>query len=70
VYYTDGLTDAENPQGEAYGEQRLAQAIQRHAGKLTAVELRDAIIQDVVKFCDGTPPFDDLTMLVVRYTGS
>lgn len=70
VYYTDGLTDAENPQGEPYGEQRLAQAIQRHAGKLNAIELRDAIIQDVTKFCDGTPPFDDLTMLVVRYMGS
>lgn len=67
VYYTDGLTEAENPRQEAYGEDRLAQVLLANAGK-SAHELRDIIIQDVEYFCEGMPPFDDVTMLVVRYT--
>lgn len=68
VYYTDGLTDAENPQGLPYGEHRLAEAVLTHAG-LDAIALRDAILNDVEKFCAGQAPFDDLTMLVVKFLG-
>jgi sigma-B regulation protein RsbU (phosphoserine phosphatase) len=68
VYYTDGLTEAENPQGEAYGEERLAQVISQ-SGEMTANEIREVILQDVYRFCDGRAPFDDLTMLIVRFIG-
>jgi sigma-B regulation protein RsbU (phosphoserine phosphatase) len=68
VYYTDGLTEAENPQGEPYGEDRLAQVLQS-VGQTSALEIRDAILRDVEIFCAGQLPFDDLTMMVVRYTG-
>ncbi len=68
VYYTDGLTDAENPQGEPYGETRLAHAVTQCKG-LSAIEIRDFILRDVERFCAGQVPFDDLTMLIVRYTG-
>lgn len=68
VYYTDGLTDAENPQGEPYGEARLSQAVAQ-CTRLSASEIRDFILQDVERFCAGQTPFDDLTMLIVRYTG-
>jgi phosphoserine phosphatase RsbU/P len=68
VYYTDGLTDAENPEGEAFGETRLMDSVLRHANK-SADDIRDFILRDVEAFCAGNPPFDDLTMLVVRYQG-
>jgi sigma-B regulation protein RsbU (phosphoserine phosphatase) len=68
VYYTDGLTDAENPEGVPYGETRLATCVQQCA-TLGASDIRVEILKDVEKFCAGNPPFDDLTMLVVRYTG-
>jgi len=68
VYYTDGLTEAENPVGEPYGEDRLSVAIKRLHME-SAHDIRDHILQDVDVFCDGNPPFDDITMLVVRYTG-
>lgn len=68
VYYTDGLTEAENLSGEPYGEDRLAQAVQSVATK-SAREILDAILADVDVFSEGNPPFDDMTMLVVRYTG-
>lgn len=68
VYYTDGLTDAENPQGLPYGEHRLAQAVLANVER-DAMGLRDAILEDVARFCAGQAPFDDLTMLVVKYLG-
>jgi len=68
VYYTDGLTEAENPAGEPYGEDRLSEAMKKVAGE-SALTIRDYILKDVDVFCDGNPPFDDITMLVVRYTG-
>lgn len=68
VYYTDGLTEAENPQQEAYGEKRLSQVILEH-GYLTANELLLNLVNDVEAFCDGEPPFDDMTIVIVRYTG-
>lgn len=67
VYYTDGLTEAENPQADQYGEDRLAAALIQYA-KLSPIEIRDAILRDVEVFCAGQPPFDDLTMLVVKYS--
>jgi sigma-B regulation protein RsbU (phosphoserine phosphatase) len=68
VFYTDGLTDAENPSGENFGESRLAQAVLQVAG-LSAEATLNYIIDQVEVFGEGIPPFDDLTLVVVRYTG-
>jgi sigma-B regulation protein RsbU (phosphoserine phosphatase) len=68
VYYTDGLTDAENPAKEPYGEARLAQAVLEAAGE-SAETVMNHIIASVEAFGEGVPPFDDLTLMVVRYTG-
>lgn len=68
VYYTDGLSEAENPEKDYYGEERLAQALIAMGGR-SADEVSKYILQDVAKFCNGQPLFDDLTMVVVRYTG-
>lgn len=69
VYYTDGLTEAENPQGDYYGEDRLATALTQVSDQ-SAEQIKTYILEDVDTFCDGQPPFDDLTMIVVKYTGA
>lgn len=69
IYYTDGLTEAENPRGDFYGEHRLSDAVLEIAGKASAKEILNHILKSVEIFCDGAPPFDDLTMMVVRYKG-
>ncbi|MDW8171621.1 MAG: SpoIIE family protein phosphatase [Anaerolineae bacterium] len=69
VYYTDGLTDAENPHGIAYGEARLAEAVLRLEDNLNAQQMCDRLLRDVLNFCQGNDPFDDLTLLIVRYLG-
>lgn len=68
VYYTDGLTEAENRDGDFYGEKRLVELVSQVNGR-TADEILHEILQDVMRFVGDTPPFDDLTIMVVRYLG-
>jgi phosphoserine phosphatase RsbU/P len=68
IYYTDGITEAENPQRAAYGEARLEKIIEANATS-SAEDILGAIVNDVEAFCAGAPPFDDMTLVVVRYLG-
>ena len=68
VYYTDGLTDAENSAGENYGEDRLAKAI-CDCGRQSATQILDYLVNEVECFCGDVPAFDDLTLCVAHYTG-
>ena len=64
VFYTDGLTDAMNPTGEVFGEERLRQVIEDNVG-VTAQEMLDNIMDAVTAFSRDTPMADDLTLIVV-----
>lgn len=68
VYYTDGLTEAEDVHGHFYGEERLKKTVMACVEQ-SAVHVRDYIVQDVERFCGNAPLFDDLTLLIVRYIG-
>jgi sigma-B regulation protein RsbU (phosphoserine phosphatase) len=71
VYYTDGLTEAENAAGGDYGSDRLRDTVIMAVGNnASASGIRDDIVADVERFCGDTPLFDDLTIVVVRFTGS
>jgi phosphoserine phosphatase RsbU/P len=63
VLYTDGITEATAPDGEEYGEERLAAAIDRHAGA-QAPELTSALFNDVLTFAQGSLN-DDATIVSV-----
>lgn len=65
LIYTDGVTDALNPQGEDFGARRLADIVLSQ-GDLSAKALVDEILQSVDNFVGTAPPFDDLTMVVVK----
>ena len=68
VVYSDGLTDAENPDEEMFGEERLLDIIRQeaHAGS-HAVEQR--LLKDIADFTQGMPQTDDITFLVVEKNG-
>ncbi len=68
VYYTDGLTDAENPNGENFGEARLCRVIEEIASA-PAADVLQHVLHAVDQFGQGVVPFDDLTLMVVRYIG-
>jgi sigma-B regulation protein RsbU (phosphoserine phosphatase) len=65
VFYTDGLTDAMNPKGEVFGEERLRKFIESNIG-VSAQETLDGILDAVTEFSRDTPLADDLTLFVVH----
>ena len=65
VFVSDGLTDAENAQGEMYGTERLTSLL-CSLRDLPALEIADAIFADVARFQSGKDRFDDETILVLR----
>mgnify|MGYP005851837289 CR=1 FL=1 len=69
VLYTDGLTEAENVRGEPFGEDRLVDVVRRSAGQ-PAAEIKARLMSAIETFRGAVPPFDDTTLVVVRYTGA
>ena len=65
VFVSDGITDAENAQGEMYGTERLTSMLCGHRDQ-PAGDIADAIFADVARFQAGQPRFDDETILVLR----
>ena len=65
VFVSDGITDAENSQGDMYGTERLNQTLCMHR-TAPANEIADAIFADVGKFQGTKDRFDDETILVIR----
>jgi serine phosphatase RsbU (regulator of sigma subunit) len=65
VWYTDGIVECENEQGEEYGEKRFRASV-RKAAALDAGEMRDAIIADAGAFFGEALRKDDITMIVGR----
>lgn len=63
LFYTDGITEARNPEGEEYGEDRLA-AVAVAARNTAAGPMKDAILADVNGFTHGRFE-DDATLIVV-----
>ncbi|MGQ0504615.1 MAG: PP2C family protein-serine/threonine phosphatase, partial [Myxococcaceae bacterium] len=66
VWYSDGLTEAQNSQNQIYGLKRLAAVVQRN-GHLPAESLRDAIVADVRQHTGNIPQNDDITLIVAEY---
>src|SRR3984885_6867758 len=65
VVYSDGLTDAENPAGEMFGEESLLQIIRRH-GPLGSHAVEQSILKAIEDFTQGMPQTDDITLVVVE----
>lgn len=63
LLFTDGLTEATNPQGEMFGQTRLEQALNAYAD-LPVGKLRDRIIADVNAFQEEQ--MDDMTLVVIK----
>lgn len=65
VLYSDGLTEAMNPDQELYGEDRLRETVAKNAG-MDAAALNEVLLRDVDLFRKGAEPNDDLTLLTLR----
>jgi sigma-B regulation protein RsbU (phosphoserine phosphatase) len=66
--FTDGVTEAFDPQQQLYGEARLEDLL-RSMQKLPPEEVPDAVIAEIKKFEAGGPQSDDITCLIAYYEG-
>ncbi len=65
VIFSDGISEAESPQGEMFGEQRLLEIVRRHRHRSAQDILRE-ISQELDSFIAGAEPADDITLVVAR----
>jgi sigma-B regulation protein RsbU (phosphoserine phosphatase) len=65
VFYTDGVTEAENASQEEFGVERLSAIVQRDFS-LSAEELVANILAGAASFCADAGFQDDVTILVVK----
>jgi len=65
VFYTDGITEAENQLGEEFGMERLS-AVVRGSSSLSAEGLMTDIFSSAAEFRGGVAFNDDVTILVVK----
>ncbi|HIJ65428.1 MAG TPA: SpoIIE family protein phosphatase [Candidatus Hydrogenedentes bacterium] len=63
ILFTDGLTDARDPAGDFYGEERLQKAIA--SGRSHSDLLAEDLDDDLLRFSVGRPYEDDVTLLVL-----
>ena len=63
VFYTDGITEARNTEGDEYGEERLTEAA-LGVRTLSPEAMKDALLADVNAFTGGRFE-DDATLIVV-----
>ncbi len=63
--YTDGLNEAENPQQQQFGDDRLL-TILRHTNFESSQQVIETLAAEVEKHRNGAEPNDDLTMMCIR----
>lgn len=64
LLYSDAVTEAEDPTGEPYGEERLERLVLDAA--VSGAPLLDEIVRALRRFTAGAPLNDDLTLLLLE----
>ena len=68
ILYSDGVTEAHNVAGDEFGEERMVEVLKAFHKEPATVVL-DKLIDAVKVFATGAEQYDDVTALVVQYTG-
>jgi len=66
VFYSDGITDRANPQGELFGVERLKEAAARSGTDCSARICLYSLLGEVQGWSAGAPAEDDMTLVVAR----
>jgi phosphoserine phosphatase RsbU/P len=67
--YTDGVTEAMNPEDELYTEERMIEELHRLKDK-PIKELVDGIMESIREFAKGVDQSDDITMMRLKFYGA
>ena len=68
ILYTDGVSEAFNPQDECYGNERLLADAGGFAGR-SAPAITASLLQKVRAFAGSAPQSDDIAILTLKVTG-
>ncbi len=65
VLYTDGITEAANPDGVMFGEDRLLDLVLANTHR-SVTDIKHLLLEEVHTFVGGTPRQDDIALIVLR----
>jgi sigma-B regulation protein RsbU (phosphoserine phosphatase) len=65
LFFSDGISDAQNGAGVGFGMKRLERVLERHC-KEPAGEIVDAVFAAVNRFVGRVEAFDDQTVTVLK----
>lgn len=65
VFFSDGILDARDAEGEMFGRERLQKVVESHVGR-SAYDVVTAIFSAVTDFVGGVDAFDDQTVVVLK----
>jgi sigma-B regulation protein RsbU (phosphoserine phosphatase) len=65
LLYTDGITEAESPEGELYGMERLMSSLRKTDQNTPEVRL-ESLLGDLDRFSAGALRQDDLTLVAIQ----
>jgi sigma-B regulation protein RsbU (phosphoserine phosphatase) len=65
IFFSDGITDAQNKEGDMFGDDRLKAIVKKYHQK-SASKIADAILAEVSKFQGERERFDDETVVVLK----
>lgn len=65
VAFTDGLTEAFNPDGEEFADERLRETVLENS-HLSATALGEKILESVKRWSASIPLHDDLTLVIMK----
>ncbi|MGE0882536.1 MAG: SpoIIE family protein phosphatase [Blastocatellales bacterium] len=65
VIYTDGVTEAVNAKNEMFSDERLEELVKQSVN-LSAEQIKQRILDEVISFTSGLPQGDDITLIVLK----
>ena len=65
LLYTDGVTEAENIEGQLYSMNRVSRLLSN--SQMTSEEIVNKLLTDIDIHCQSTPQSDDITLLAIQY---
>lgn len=65
VMYTDGVTEAVNADNQMFSDERL-ETLVKESANLSAEQIKQCILDEVISFTRGLPQGDDITLIVLK----
>jgi serine phosphatase RsbU (regulator of sigma subunit) len=68
-FYSDGLVEAHDPEGEMFGFPRLRELVAKHAAEVNSLE--ESLLEELYSFVgEGWEQEDDITLLTLKRSAS